>query len=207
MAATKKIFGQRFTSDTAFAAIAARYALERNAWTAAASITPVPSAYPYAEAMSYVARALGAAHVGRPEVARAASDSLAAINTRLLASGENYWAEQIAIQRLGALAWLALAEGRAPDALAQMREAATREDATEKSAVTPGPLAPARELLGDLFMELGQPAEALAEYRRTLAKEPRRFLSLDGARRAAIAVGDRAAAAGYASDLQALTGT
>ncbi len=171
----------------ALAAIPARYALERGAWADAASLTPVPSAFPYTEAMTYFARALGAAHVGRPAVARAATDSLTAIHGRLLASGETYWAEQIAIQRLGALAWLALAEGRADDALAQMREAAAREDATEKSVVTPGPLAPARELLGDLLMTLGHPAEALAEYRRTLAKEPRRFRALEGARRAALA--------------------
>jgi predicted negative regulator of RcsB-dependent stress response len=55
-----------------------------------------------------------------------------------------------------------------------MRAAATREDATEKSAVTPGPLATARELLGDMLMELNRPAEARAEYRATLQKEPNR---------------------------------
>jgi hypothetical protein len=189
------------------AAIPARYAIERRAWADAASLTPVPSAFPYTEAMTYFARALGAAHVGRPEVARAAIDSLTAIHARLLATGETYWAEQIAIQRLGALAWLALAEGREADALTSMREAATREDATEKSVVTPGPLAPARELLGDLLVTVGRPADALAEYRRTLAKEPRRFRALDGARGAALASGDRAAAARYAVDLQALVGT
>ena len=190
----------------ALAAIPARYALERRAWADAASLTPVSSAFPYTEAITYFARALGAAHVGRPAVARAATDSLTAIHGRLLASGETYWAEQIAIQRLGALAWLALSDGRAADALAQMREAAVREDATEKSVVTPGPLAPARELLGDLLMALGRPAEALAEYRRTLAKEPGRFRALDGARSAALAAGDGAAAARYAVDLHALAG-
>ena len=190
----------------ALAAIPARYALERRAWADAASLTPVPSAFPYTEAMTYFARALGAAHVGRPAVARAATDSLTAIHMRLQASGEPYWAEQVAIQRLGALAWLALAEDSASAALALMREAASREDATEKSAVTPGPLAPARELLGDLLMTLGHPAEALAEYRRTLAKEPRRLHALDGARRAALGSGDRAAAARYAVDLRALAG-
>ena len=70
--------------------------------------------------------------------------------------------------------------------------------------MTPGPLAPARELLGDMLMELGRPADALAEYRRTMAKEPKRFRTLDGAMRAASAAGDGAAAA-YASELRTLT--
>ena len=89
------------------------------------------------------------------------------------AKGEAYWAEQVAIQRLAAQAWLDLAERRETGALRRMREAAAREDATEKSAVTPGPLAPARELLGDMLVELNRPAEA-AGYRATLQKEPNR---------------------------------
>jgi len=156
--------------------------------------------------MTHFARALGSAHLGRRAEARAAVDSLASIHARLLARGESYWAEQVAIERLGAQAWLELATGRRADALALMREAAAREDATEKSAVTPGPLAPARELLGDMLMELGRPADALVEYRRTMAKEPNRFRTLDGARRAASATGDRAAAAAYASEIATLTG-
>ena len=189
----------------ALAAIPARYALERRAWTEAASLTSTASAFPYAEAMTYFARALGSARVGRLPAARSAVDSLAAIRERLLARGESYWAEQVDIERLGAQAWLDLAERRPADALARMREAAVREDATEKSPVTPGPLAPARELLGDMLMELGRPADALAEYRRTMAKERKRFRTLDGARRAASAAGDRAAAAAYASELETLT--
>jgi len=86
-----------------------------------------------------------------------------------------------------------------------MREAATREDATEKAAVTPGPLAPAHELTGDLLAALGRPAEALAEYRATLAKEPGRYRSLAGAVAAARASGDRTAEAAYAAQLAKLT--
>jgi hypothetical protein len=189
----------------ALAAIPARYALERRAWNEAAALVPTASPFPYAEAMTYFARALGSAHTARPAAAREAVDSLSAIQQRLLARGESYWAEQVAIQQLGASGVLALTEGRRVDALARMREAATREDATEKSAVTPGPLAPARELLGDMLLSLGRPREALAEYRRTLLKEPGRYRSLDGARRAAIAAGDRAAAARYTSELETLS--
>ena len=158
----------------ALAAIPARWALERSAWSEAAALEPKASAFPYTEAMTYFARALGASHTGDLVKAKAAIDSLASIQQRLSTKGEAYWAEQVAIQNLEAQAWLDLAEKRETDALGLMREAATREDATEKSAVTPGPLAPARELLGDMLVELKRPAEANAEYRATLQKEPNR---------------------------------
>ena len=190
----------------ALAAIPARYALERGAWEEAVALKPASTAYPYAEAMTHFARALGAARLKRVSVARESIDSLDAIVRRLRERNEGYWAEQVDIQRLGALGWLALAEGRRTDAMMRMTEAATREDATEKSAVSPGPLAPARELLGDVLMELGRPADALVEYRRTLAKEPGRYRALDGARRAASAVGDAADAAKYAREIARLTG-
>jgi hypothetical protein len=86
-----------------------------------------------------------------------------------------------------------------------MREAAQREDATEKSAVTPGPLAPARELLGDLLLDVGRPAEALVAYRTVLSSEPNRYLTVDGARRAAEAAGDRRTASVYEAQLARIT--
>ncbi|HMA02453.1 MAG: hypothetical protein ACM34L_14665 [Gemmatimonas sp.] len=158
----------------ALAAIPARWALERRAWAEAAALEPHASAFPYADAMTYFARALGASHTRDLATARASIDSLDAIRQRLSAKGESYWTEQVGIQHLAASAWLDLAEHRESDALSKMREAAAREDATEKSAVTPGPLAPSRELLGDMLLELGRPREARAEYRETLRKEPNR---------------------------------
>jgi hypothetical protein len=189
----------------ALAAIPARYAMERRAWAEAAALQPTTSAFPYTEALMHFARALGAAHTGDSVKARASIDSLEAFRARLAASGEVYWSEQVAIQRLGAMAWLDLARGKPDDALAKMREAATREDATEKSAVTPGPLAPAHELLGDMLLDLKRPADALAEYRASLTREPNRYRSLYGASRAAAAAGDRSAEAKYTRDLALLT--
>jgi len=158
----------------ALAAIPARWALERRAWAEAAALEPQPTDYPYTEAMTHFARSLGASRTRDFVKAKASVDSLAAIQQRLSAKGEAYWAEQVAIQNLAAQAWLDIAEGREKEALARMREAVAREDATDKSAVTPGPLAPARELLGDMLMDLGRPGEAKAEYRATLKKEPNR---------------------------------
>jgi hypothetical protein len=189
----------------ALAAIPARYALERRAWREAAALQPKTSAFAYTEALTHFARALGAAHTGDPAKALASIDSLGAFHARLAAAGEAYWAEQVAIQRLGAMAWLDLSRGKRDDALTTMREAVTREDATEKSAVTPGPLAPAHELLGDMLLDLARPAEALAEYRSSLTREPNRYRSLYGASRAASAAGDRAAESKYARELALLT--
>jgi hypothetical protein len=188
----------------AFAAIPARYALERRDWARAAALPATSSPFPWTEAMVYFARALGAAHVGDTAGTRVAVDSLGAIHERLRASGEGYWAEQVAIQQLGAYGWLQFVQGARASAVASMTAAATREDATEKSAVTPGPLAPARELLGDMFMELRRPADALREYSATLTREPNRFRALYGAMRACDASGDTAGAARYRTALRAL---
>jgi hypothetical protein len=188
----------------ALAAIPARYALERRDWQGAAALEPSASAFPWTEAMVYFARSLGASHIGDTARARGDVDSLAAISKRLVAMGEPYWAEQVAIQQIAAGAWLSLVQQHIAVALSQMREAGRREDATEKSAVTPGPLAPARELLGDMLMDLHRPREALVEYRATLRKEPNRFRTLYGAMRAASLAGDKAAAAKYRSELRLL---
>jgi carboxylesterase type B len=158
----------------AIAAIPARWALERRAWAEAAALEPEATAFPFADAMTYFARSLGAAHTGDVARAKAAIDALASIQQRLITAGEPYWTEQVAIQRLAASAWLDLAEQRVSDAIRHMREAAEREDATEKSAVTPGPLAPAHELLGDMLVELDRSDAARVEYRATLQKEPNR---------------------------------
>ena len=93
----------------------------------------------------------------------------------LVTGGVGYWAGQVEIQSRKVEAWIALAEGRNEEALALMREAAELEAATEKAPVTPGPIAPARELLGEMLLALEQPAEALAEFEASLLNEPNRF--------------------------------
>jgi len=105
-----------------------------------------------------------------------------------------YWAEQAEVQAQVATAWALRAEGKNEEALAAMRAAADHEDQTEKHAVTPGPLMPARELLGDLLMDLGQPADALPQYEASIAKEPNRFHGLYSAGLAAESTGARARA-------------
>jgi tetratricopeptide (TPR) repeat protein len=120
---------------------------------------------------------------------------------KLKQMGETYWANQVEIQREEVVAWLAFAEGHPQDALAGMRTAAALEDKTEKSAVTPGPLAPAREQLGELLLQLNQPAEALNQFELTLVKEPNRFRSLYGAAEAARLAGNSQTAQMYFAKL------
>lgn len=188
----------------ALAAIPARYALERGAWAEAAALEPHPSKFPYTEALTHFARAIGAARIGDATAVRASIAALQAIQQQLAQANETYWAGQTEIQRRAATAWLAFAERREVDALAEIRAAATLEDGTEKSAVTPGPLAPARELLGEMLLELKDPAQARQEFEATLKKEPNRFRAIYGAARAASLMGDSAAARRYYDQLLAI---
>jgi tetratricopeptide (TPR) repeat protein len=191
----------------AVAAIPARYAMERREWEEAAAIKPKSTSYLHTDAISWFARALGAAHTGDRPKAREAIDSLKSLSDRLAAAGEAYWAEQVAIQTLEARAALYVAEGAPAAALETMGEAVKREDATEKSAVTPGPIVPAHELLGDMYFSMRKYREALAEYDESMRKEPGRFRSLYGAMKSAQNIGDRKLQADYAAQIEKLTGS
>jgi hypothetical protein len=189
------------TAYFALAAIPARYALERRDWKAAAKLEVRETAFPYTEAMTYFARGLAAAHLGDTARARASIEALAESQERLTKSKEGYWAEQVEIQRHGVSAWTALAEGRSDEALREMKSAAEMEDGTEKSAVTPGPLATSRELLGEMLLQMKQPGAALEQFEAALQREPKRFRALYGAAGAAQANGDPDASRRYFREL------
>ena len=182
-------------------AIPARYVLERGQWADAAALPVRSAAQPYMEAMTHFARALGAARSGQAEAAKAEVDQLASLRDKEIALKDEYWTTQVEIQRQGAEAWTLWAQGRKDEALKAMTAAAALEDTTEKSAVTPGPLAPAHELLGDMLLEAQQPAKALAEYEAGLKKEPNRFRSVYGAGRASELAGNAAKARTYYEQL------
>ena len=185
----------------AIAAIPARWVLERGAWADAARLEGRPSNLPYVDALTEFARAVGAARSGDVNAARAAVERLEALRASEAKMNEPYWTEQIDIQRRSATAWLAFAEGRTTEAIAEMRAAAAAEDRTEKAAVTPGPLAPAREQLGEMLLSTGDARGALEQFEATLVREPNRFRALSGAARAAGEAGDAAAANRYWSQL------
>jgi len=185
-------------------AMQARYALERGDWAAAAAL-PVPAkAAPFVEAVARFARAVGAARAGRPSQAREEEQALAVLHDTLAAHGDTYWATIVEAQRLAAGAWIARGEGRIDEAVRRAKAGAELEETVEKHPVTPGPLLPARELEGDLLLELGRPAAALRSYELTLAREPRRARALYGAARAAERAGQRQVARTRYRELLAL---
>jgi hypothetical protein len=198
--------GSPSTGYFALAAIPARYALERHDWKQAVQLTLRETPFPHTDAMTWFARGLGAARLGQPPPANESATALRKIREHLLKSGENYWAQQVEIQELAVRAWAALAEGKTKEALRQMKATADLEDGTEKSAVTPGPLAPARELLGEMLLEMNEPAQALDQFEATLKKEPGRFRSLYGAAHAAQLSGNREASQGYFGQLLKVCG-
>ncbi len=185
----------------AIAAIPARYALERGAWAEAAALPTRPAKTPFTEGITHFARAIGAARSGNPAAAGPDIERLAALRDTMKQMQDAYWAEQLDIQRRVALAWVAYAEGKKDEGIKQLQAAADAEDATDKSAISPGPLAPARELLGDMLLDAGRPQEALVAFEATTKKEPNRFRGLYGAGRAAELAGDRAKAAKYYKQL------
>src|ERR1039457_1769377 len=187
----------------------ARYAVERHQWAEAAALAVPPDTFPrerysWTEADLHFARALGASPIGDIEAARKDVQQLAGIRDVLIQENNKYWADQVDIQREIAAAWITLAEGKREDALQQMRSAADHEDKTDKHNVTPGVILPARELLGEMLLELKQPVEAMVEFEATLRTAPNRFNALSGAAHAAKLSGDGEKAKGYYAKLLAI---
>jgi tetratricopeptide (TPR) repeat protein len=81
-------------------------------------------------------------------------------------------------------------DGENEQAVSLMKEAVNMEESTSKHPVTPGELIPAKELLGDMLMQLGKTEEALVTYEQNLATHPNRFNGLFGAAMAAKEEGD-----------------
>ena len=174
-----------FKAGYAATAMPVRYAVERQQWAEAAAIVPPPStAPPHVIAIAVWARGLGLARTGHPGDARTQAATLQQLEDQLHKLGREYWAGQVDIQRLEVLAWAGQAEGKSEEALALLRQAADTEDGIEKLPVTPGPIVPAREQLGDLLLQLKQPQLALKEFEVSLQNAPGRRGATTGAARA-----------------------
>lgn len=198
----------------AFAAIPARYALERRQWNEAAKLPLHPGTmetfpweqFRWAEAQVRFARGIGAARVGDVAAARQEVEELGNIREALVdVKGDYDWGKQVEIKRQVAAAWLAHAEGKQEESVKLMRAAADLDDATDKHPVTPGAVLPAREQLGELLLEHKQPAAALVEFETSLRSTPNRFNGLYGAARAAKLAGNRKKARAYYAKLVVLS--
>lgn len=190
----------------ALAAMPARITLERGMWKEAAQLEARSSKVRHTDALTHFARALGAARSGDVVAAEKGVQELARIVEGLKAAKDNYWSTEVEVQRLSAGAWTEYAKGNRDEALTLMRSAADLEDKSEKHAVTPGRLVPARELLGEMLLEMKRPADALKEYEASEKHDPNRFRGIYGAARAAAESGDNAKAKRYFSRLVELAG-
>ena len=195
-------------ADYAHAAIPARFVIERGQWKEAAQLPePAKSDYPYTSAIRYFARALGAARSGDPGAAERDISHLHDARDAMVAAHDDYWAAEIAVQELAAQAWMAQARGDHEGALKLMRAAADKEDLSEKSSVSPGRLIPARELLGDMLLENGRAAEALAAFKASEKRDPKRFRTFWGAAQAAAASGNTEMAKLYYTMILGMAGS
>jgi tetratricopeptide (TPR) repeat protein len=207
--AISKVDTEHFAAAFAFAAIPTRFALERRRWDDATKLTLHPQSlswqkFPQAEAIVVFGRGLGAARGGNVAQAKTEVARLAGLRDAMTAAKNMYWANQAEIQRLAVAGWIARAENKNDEALALLRQAADKEDATEKHPVTPGAIQPAREMLAEVLLDLGQAQKALAEFEASQKVDPNRFHGLAGAARAADAAGDKAKAKSYYEKLIAL---
>jgi hypothetical protein len=209
VAAIRKVNVENFVAAYAFASIPSRVVLEHRDWAQAAALELSPpdlawTKFPQAEAILVFARGLGAARSGDINAARRDLQRLQALKDAMTAAKIGYWAGQADFQIKTVNAWIAFAEKRHDEALQSMRAAAEAEEASDKHPVTPGNIVPSRELLAEMLMETGQPAQALAEYERSLKRDANRYRSVSGAARAAEAAGDSGAARDYYAKLQSL---
>ena len=201
-----------FVAAYAYTAIPARLALERSDWSAAAKVVLFPAAdaypwskHPQAEASNAFARALGAAALRDGVAVQAELSRLGRLRERATELKIGYWADQIGIQIDVTRGFAAFKAGDVAGGLQTLRQAAEREDASEKHVVTPGPLLPARELLATALLESGDASAALREFEAVLAKEPNRLRAMAGAALAAERSGDAARARGYNEKITAQT--
>ena len=198
---TKFSGGRTYGRDTGQAAPASRFVLERAAWSEALALPVRTDAYAYAQAIPRFVRAIGAAKLGKPDVAK---EEIAQLQALSKAAENSYWAEQVHVLVLAASGWHARAEGKNNEALKLMRAAADLEDSTEKHVSMENRLYPMREMLGDLLLETGQPALALQAYEASLHAAPNRLRGFYSAAKAAKAAGDAATARKYFEKLVAL---
>jgi tetratricopeptide (TPR) repeat protein len=195
----------------AFAAMPARYFLERRMWNEASTMEPYPANFPWEKfswqkAVIHFTRGLGAVHAGKIEEAKTELKNLIALHG-LLSKEKNMSREaaQVAVQINAAEAWIQYKEGNNDKALNLMTKAADMEDGTEKHPVTPGEVIPARELLGDMLLEMNKPALALEAYKSVLKTHPNRLNGLYGAGMAAYESGNKEETSFYFKKLLTIT--
>lgn len=174
------VAGDKFKTGYAGNAMPVRLAIETRDWSGAANLTPLPGSTPQVAALAWWARALGKLRATVPADADDDIRELQAAHDALQADGNTYWAAQAGVLLKSAEAWRHAAAGEHDAAIAALTSAADEEDALEKLPVTPGPIVPAREQLGDLLLSYERPREAVQAFDAALALAPGRAGALRG---------------------------
>ena len=190
------VAGLTLTGGYAEAAIPARYTMELEQWQEASGLQPRQDSVPWAQAITWMAVGVGSARSGNLDRAGQAEQMLATLRDATSKQNNTYWANQVEVQRREVSAWIAEKSGKA-DAVAMIRSAAELEESMDKSAVTPGAVTPAREMLAEMLVLEKRPSQALTEYEAVLKTAPNRFNALYGAAQAAEAAGNATAANQY----------
>jgi tetratricopeptide (TPR) repeat protein len=190
----KKVSAQNLKVAYAYAAIPARYVLENKRWKEAAALQLFPADFPWAnfpwqKGIVVYARMLGKIHLNDIKGAQGELAELKALQKKLIEQKDQYKAKQLEVQISTGEAWLQLKEGNRAKAEELMKQAANLEDGTMKHPVTPGEILPARELLAEMYMAMGKPAQALAAYEADLSTHPKRLNGLRGETMASQLVG------------------
>ena len=191
------VAGLTLTGGYALAAIPARYTIELGSWEQASQLPVREESVPWAQAITWAAIGIGSARTNHLERASQAEQKLAGLRDAIAKQNNSYWSNQVEVQRREVAAWIAEQSGKTADALQLARSAAELEESMDKSAVTPGSVTPAREMLAELLLMEHRPKESLVEYQSVLKIAPNRFNALYGAGKAAEASGDASAAASY----------
>jgi tetratricopeptide (TPR) repeat protein len=202
LAAITEVQPANFKVAYAFASIPSRYVLENRLWKEAAALPDYHAnfswdKFPWQRAILHFARAMGSVHTGDLPIAKREIAELARLQRLLAAQKDEYKAAQVQVQVHAGQAWLKWKEGNEEEALTEMKAAVALEDKTEKHPVTAGEVLPARELLGDMLLQLGRFDEALQAYKLNLQRHPNRFNGLYGAGLAAERSGNNTAATNY----------
>lgn len=167
--------GRGFKIGYAGNAMPVRLAVETRDWATAAQLTPMPGSGPQVAAIVWWARALGKLRAAHPVSADADIGELQSCRDALRAANDSYWSTQVDVLLKSAQAWRFAAADHGSDAIAALTAAADAEDGLEKLPLTPGPIVPAREQLGELLLVLGKPSEALIAFNSALVLAPGRL--------------------------------
>lgn len=183
----KKIFpANHFAVAYTANAIPARIALENKQWDEAANLQNSNiemnwKSFPWEQSLLNFARAIGSVRSGDITAAEKELAIIEALHAKLVTMGDVYKAGQVAIEIKTTQAWIQYAKGEHDEAITSMKIATEMEGNTSKHPVTPGEVLPTLELLGDMFLEMNKPTEALEAYEQNLVLRPGRFNSIYGA--------------------------